>query len=120
MLTYEDLLICDLAETYGVFDLESLPVETVAILATGLGENSRIIRKLSGAKVPINTLLLAHIADRLGLLVWQNTKDGKKNRNRPKSFVEAIEGAEAKTYKGIAFENPEDFWAARETLMKGL
>ena len=108
-----------MAETYHIYDIGSLPVETIAILASGLGENSRSIRKLSGSKVPLNTLLLAHIADRLGLLVWQNTKDGRKNRNRPKSFVDAIFGNGKTVYKGEAFNSPDDFWLARETILKG-
>ncbi|MEU6204595.1 DUF5361 domain-containing protein [Micromonospora musae] len=28
--------------------------------------------------------LLAIVADRLGIVVWQRTRDGQKNRNRPK------------------------------------
>ena len=98
--------------------MESLPLETVAILASGLGENSRIARKISGAKVPLNTLLLAHIVDRLGLLVWQNTKDGKHNKNRPASFVEMINrGDEKEQIKGLSFDTPDDFWLARQTIL---
>lgn len=107
-----------MAETYGIYDMGSLPLDTVAILASGLGVDSRIGRKISGAKVPLNTLLLAHIADRLGLLVWQNTKDGRKNRNRPQSFVDMI-NTEKNTIKGLSFATPEAFWAEREKLLKG-
>lgn len=107
-----------MAETYGIYDMGSLPLDTVAILASGLGEDSRIGRKISGAKVPLNTLLLAHIVDRLGLLVWQNTKDGKHNKNRPASFVELINrGDEKEHVKGLSFDTADDFWLARQTII---
>ena len=47
--TDENALLCDLAETYGIFDFNALPVETLAALSFGLRENSRIKRKMSGA-----------------------------------------------------------------------
>ena len=86
----EEALICDFAEAYHVFDWRSLPVKTAAILAVGLGEDSRIMRKISGVPVSINTLLLASIADALHVLVWQNTKDGAKGRNKPTLIAEKL------------------------------
>ena len=86
----EEALICDFAETYHVFDWRSLPVRTAATLAIGLGEDSRIMRKLSGVPVTVETLLLATIADALHILVWQNTKDGTKGRNRPALIAEKL------------------------------
>ena len=56
--TDRSALICDLAETYGIYDMGSLPVTTVAILASGLRDNSRIKMKLAGMKVS-NELLLS-------------------------------------------------------------
>ena len=44
--TDEDSLICDLAQYYHVFDYRSMTVESVATLAAGLPEDSRIMRKL--------------------------------------------------------------------------
>ena len=35
-----------MAETYGVFDLRTLPLQTVAILAQGLHPTARIMQKL--------------------------------------------------------------------------
>lgn len=114
----EQAVICDLAETYHVFDLESLPVTTVAILACGLGENSRIMKKLRGAKVTDEKYLLANIADALNLLVWQRTKDGRKNRNRPHSFVADLKGEpETKVRKVTAFDTPEEFMKERQRLL---
>lgn len=39
----EDALICDLAETYHIYDMRSLPLRTVATLSAGLREDSRIV-----------------------------------------------------------------------------
>ena len=35
-----EALLCDLAETYGIYDVRALPVSTLAVLASGLRENS--------------------------------------------------------------------------------
>lgn len=86
----EEALICDFAEAYHVFDWRSLPVKTAATLAAGLGANSRIMRKISGVSCTMETLLLATIADALHILVWQNTKDGLKGRNRPTLIAEKL------------------------------
>ena len=116
--TDRSALICDLAETYGVYDLGSLPLTTVAILASGLRDNSRIKMKLSGRKVSDNLLLLAHAVDRLSLLVWAQTKDGQKNRHRPPSIVDhLLYGDKTNRLKGMVFDSPEDFWAARESIL---
>lgn len=60
-----DALLCDLAETYGIFDLNALPVGTLAALSFGLRENSRIKRKLNGINEVDELALLALIADNL-------------------------------------------------------
>lgn len=46
----EDALICDLAETYRIFDYRSLPLKTVATFSVGLRENSRIKMSLGGGR----------------------------------------------------------------------
>lgn len=115
-------LICDMAETYNIYDLESLPLETVAVLACGLRAESRIKQKLTGVKVAPDIFLLAHIADRLGLLVWAKTKDGRHNRRRPASFVKTLTGTESKEEKQkitvSAFDTPEEFERARLAIIE--
>lgn len=118
--TDRSALICDLAETYGLYDMGSLPVSTVAILASGLRENSRIKMKLTGNNVSNELLLLAHAVDRLTLLVWQNTKDGQKGRNKPESIAERIiYGDQGKTFKTNAFASVEAFEEARRKIIEG-
>lgn len=46
ILTDEDALICDLAETYNVLDYRALPVRTTAALASGLRADARIFESL--------------------------------------------------------------------------
>lgn len=105
----EHNLICDFAETYHVFDYKALPVRTAATLAAGLPANSRVKMALAGQKVDNETLLQAIIADRLGLLVWAQTEDGRRNRNRPKSIYDAL----TREREEIIFRTPEEFMAAR-------
>lgn len=86
----EDALTCDFAEVYHVYDWRSLPARTAATLAMGLGPDSRIMRKLSGVPITMETLLLATIADALHILVWQNTKAGARGCNRPALIAEKL------------------------------
>ena len=86
----ENALICDLAETYQIYNYRSMPPSQVAIFASGLNANSRIMMKLSGAKAPTDIILLAGIVDRLGLLIWSKTKDASLGKNKPKSILSGL------------------------------
>ena len=112
----EDALICDFAETYHVLNYKALPVKLAATLAAGLREGSRIKLKLADMQVSPDTLLLAAIADRLGILVWQKTKDAEKGRNRPRSILESLQPKQTDV---STFASGEDFIKAREKLLKG-
>ena len=111
----EDELTCDLAEYYHIIDWRAL-VESgqlkptiLATLSIGLCEDSRIKRKLSNRNITLDQMLLAVVADRLGVLIWQKTKDGHKNRNHPKSIYKALSGQEKQKEELMAFETPEEF-----------
>lgn len=117
--TGEDELICDMAETYHVFDYRALPVKLLATLACGLRPNSRSMLKLAGENVPLETLLLASMADRLAWLQWAKTEDGKKNRSRPKPVVpQLVCGAQTSKGKHAAFNTPAEFEAARAKALR--
>lgn len=90
--TDEDALICDLAETYNVFDYRSLPVKTVAAFCVGLRENSRIKRKLTGRSCSVSELLMAMAVDRLSMLLWSRTEDARKGINKPMLIAETLIG----------------------------
>ena len=79
----EDALICDLAETYQVYNYRGLPLKLVATLACGLGPNSRIRAKQFGLKVPMDTFMFAQTVDLLSAIRWMFSTDGQKGTNKP-------------------------------------
>jgi len=82
----EDAFICDMAETYQIYDYRAVPCKLLGTLAAGLREDSRIRMKASGVKAGDDTRLLADIADATHMLVWFQSEDGQKGRHRPKSI----------------------------------
>lgn len=114
----EDALICDLAETYRIYDYKSLPCNLVATFSCGLGDDSRIKQKLSGMPTTLENLLLATIADGVNALVWLNSKNGATGHNRPKSIVEMLKHPESAEKKVMSFESGDDFIKYREQLLR--
>lgn len=105
----EDALICDFAETYGIYSIYEMPVTYIATLAVGLRYDSRIMMAINGleADIDLKTLLLAHIADYSAKNVYMKTKDAEKGINPPKSFVKILMGNDEEKVKG--FESGDDF-----------
>lgn len=116
----EDALICDLMETYGIYEYRQLPARRVAVFSVGLGDGSRIKRKLTGQKLSNEELLLALAVDRLSLLVWFKTKDGAKGRNRPESILTALLGDKTKESEYQTFKTGKDFMDYRKKLIGGI
>ena len=116
----EDALICDLAETYQIYDYRQLPPKMVAVFSYGLKEDSRIKMKLSGQTVPSDTLLLASMVDKLNTLVWFKTKDGQKGKNMPPSIVSILTGQEKSDVNKdmVVFNSGEDFVNRRKMLLQ--
>lgn len=111
----ENALICDLAETYQIYDYRQLPPTKVAVFAIGLRDDSRIKMKLSGAKVSPEILLLSGIVDRLNLLLWTKTKDAEKGLNKPKSILDELYNKESDI---SAFTSGKEFEEERRRLIK--
>jgi len=103
----ETALICDLAETYGVYDYRELPLKTAAALASGLGMDSRIKRKLSGSKVKTDTALLALLVDGVNQLIWMLASN-HDSIQRPNSIYEALTGYR-NSGEVAGFDSGEDF-----------
>lgn len=112
-----DALLCDMAEIYGIFDLQALPCRTVATLASGLPDDCRIRRSMSGTRVSFRDLMLAAAVDRLALLVWMQTKDAQKGRNRPDSIVAKLTADPSEEVVGFA--TADSFEAARARILRG-
>lgn len=118
---YEPELICDFAETYHILDYTALPVSLLVTLFSGLGEGSRVQQRLSGEMVPLRTLLLAAMVDRLSVLLYANTKDAKSGTNRPRSLVAILTGEDTETNAGTeAYASGDDFEAARRAILEGV
>lgn len=116
----EDALVCDLAETYHIYDYKQLPLNQVAVFAYGLRDDSRIKQIMSDQIVPLEITLLASIVDRLSLSLWLQTKDGQKGVNRPTSIAEMLtkknkEESDERDY--LVFESGEDFENYRKSLL---
>lgn len=113
----EDALICDLAETYHIYDYKQLPLTKVAVFSCGLRDNSRIKMKMSDQTIQLDTLLMAGISDKLSLLLWIKTKDGMKGINRPSSILNILTGSQSVERKEIVFDSGEDFERMRQQLL---
>lgn len=115
----EDSLICDLAETYGIFDYRQLPANQVAVFAFGLKDDSRIKLAISNSKVSFDTLLLASVLDRLSALVWFKTTDGQKGINKPIMIAQELTGrTKAKESNEMIFDSGEDFEEYRQQILE--
>ena len=113
----EDALICDFAETYHIYNWRDLPLTTAAVLARGLGSNSRIVQKAAGQNASNGEILLAAIADRLGILLA-----GLSNTDAPPLFSEAFFDMPKQTKKNNIqkFSSPEEFLIARRKAIHGI
>ena len=111
---------CDMAETYGVIDYESIPVRKLAVLSSGLRTDSRSMMKLSGIKVNTQEALLAIIADRLSWLCWSKTEDGLHGRNIPDSILESLTGKREKESKVMVFRTSEEFEEERNRILSSM
>lgn len=110
-----EALICDLAETYGIYEFEELPIIKIAIFAKGLREDSRIKMKMSQSKFNVKESLLAGILDRLTLILYSKTKDAEKGKNYPKLLLHETEKKEELQ----GFMSSEDFEKIRRRIIEG-
>lgn len=106
-----DALVCDLAETYGIYDFRALPVSLLATLAVGLRDDSRIKMRLAGAKAVRGELLLAAAVDRLSMLLWIHSEDGRRGINRPQSVFSVIQDTKKPDGPVESFETADAFEA---------
>lgn len=104
----EDDMICDLAEYYHLFNYKEFSPLLVGTLVFGLRKESRVMKRISNQKLTLEEFLLARIADELRFQSWAGSKDGRKNRNRPKSLLEQLVGT-AKKEEYATFETMEEF-----------
>jgi hypothetical protein len=116
-----DALVCDFAQTYHILDWRALPAALAATLAAGLPEGSRSVRRLQGLKAPLETVLLAQIADRLAVWLWWHTGAGQAGRDRPEPVAPLLLAPQARRREeGVrVFATGADFLAAYNQAIGG-
>lgn len=98
--------VCDMAETYRIYDIKSIPLQMLAVLASGLGINSRIRLRQEGLKASWDIVLLAKIVDLL-------TDEDSKSITQ----VFMIEDKEKKRSEFQTFDSIEDFERAKAAII---
>lgn len=114
----EDALICDLAETYHIYDYKQLPPTSVAVFCCGLRENSRLNLELNKQAAPLDTILLADLSDKLSLLLWSKTKDGQKGTKRPPSILKNLVQPQQEQTAQVVYSSGEEFMQERNKLLE--
>ena len=117
LITDKDALICDLAETYGILDMEALPLDKLAVLSCGLRDNSRIKMAMSGMDVSMDRLLLAGCFDMLSWIKLSKTQAAHDGGEPPKSMFRLFCG-EVDSSGIVGFASADDFAAARDRILK--
>ena len=111
-------MICDLAETYHIYDYESLPVDLIATLVVGLRENSRVMMKITKRKLTFEQSINTMILDGINWLKWSKTKDAQKGIGTPKSLYKQLcDIEEEKESEVITFDSGEEFMKYRNKLL---
>ena len=106
-------MICDLAETYGIFNYQELPPSLVATLVVGLRDDSRVKMTLSGTKLTLDQTMLALILDGINLILWGRSK---KHSAKPKSAYKILTEEKKPKDELKMFRSPEEYeaWAKRK------
>lgn len=100
-----DAFLCDMAETYRIYDIKSVPLRMLSIYASGLGMNSRVrLKREFGLGAPWDIVLLAKVVD---LLV-----DDPKNAIAPVFLIKEKKRSEFRAYDSI-----EDFERAKADIL---
>lgn len=111
-------MICDLAETYGIFDYRRLPASLLSTLVLGLRDDSRVKMAVAGMNITPTNQLLAIAVDYLAFLFWAETKNGQKGRNKPKSVYQALM-KQKEDDDIVVYSSAEEFNRARERILRG-
>lgn len=112
-----DALLCDLAETYHVYDFRALPVSTLAVLCFGLREDSRIKMQMAGLNHIPNQALFVNMTDTLQLIRYQLFS--KKSESKPTLFTDRLLN-NIKESDVVLFDSGEAFEKARQKIIEGV
>lgn len=112
-----DELICDMAETYHIYNIKAYPVSFIATLAAGLGFDSRTRMKMDGRNYGNKELLLSLIFDKVNWLCWTKTKDAEHKKNMPESLYAILTGTNKQKDEVTSFTTAEEFEKRRKELL---
>ena len=73
--------------------------------------------KMNNEIVPLDTLLLAGLSDKLSLLLWSKTEDGQKGKNPPNLILDTLLLTEEKEKDTVIFHSGEEFEQRRKQLI---
>lgn len=106
-------MICDLAQTYGIFNYKDMSPDLVATLALGLPDHSRVKMKICKQRLTLEQGLLAFILDDLNLLLWSKQK---KRGRRPKSIYKTLTAEKKPKDELKSFDSEEAYeaWMAQK------
>ncbi len=76
--------------------------------------------KISGQKFNYETMLLAGILDANNWLVWSKSKDGQKNKNKPKPVLKHMYSDDSNKNNCIKFSSSKDFENARKKAIEAI
>ncbi len=114
----EDLMICDLAQTYGILDYKQIKPNILAALVMGLPQDSRIMLKISKAKLSYTDSVLALIFDCLQIIAFNQVHRYRKNLKRPESlYKKLMEDDKKDDY--MTFGSPENYERWRKEHING-
>ena len=111
--TDKDMFFCDMWETYQVKDYKALPVETLAVLASGLREDSRIRMKMAGMEYVPLELLAAYCADKLAYIL--HVVGEKEGTDPPNRLIDIV--MKKTPQKTSGFASGADFEEERRRLL---
>lgn len=108
-------MICDLAETYHIYDWRRVPVSLLGILVAGLSYNSRVALAERGEDFPLETMFLASANDSINAILYGLFM---KKHDRPISFVDKLLKEQKRDKDIKIFRSGEDFMKARAKIIK--
>lgn len=109
--------MCDMAETYHIFNIYEHSPLMIARFCVGLRDNSRIKMKMANVKYEFKEILLMSVIDHLSIMAWQGTKDAQKGIGKPKSLISTLLEIE-KDEDIVSFSSSDEFEKARQELLK--
>lgn len=110
-------MVCDLAETYNIFDYERLPVKRVAVFVCGLRENARVWKKMGYDDIDRKLQILMY--DRINWIAWTKTEAAQNGGTPPEPLFSKIYGEKTESPDDTRrFESPEQFQEAWEKIRR--